>query len=326
MAYGQKPYTLMHKDIAVADMTIDEATGGIVRVTALHAPAHIPVGVGIVKNSLDRRALNDWWKGRSIPASRLGLKEALLGLGVAHTELLLEKCLGLSLSDQYWIRPLGSTISWSEVNFFDNPFSEDVGQILFGQRTSGDCVSLMSPDNTSDGWLRKKWLIIDGKRYLLKSGSGATQQEPYNEVLASCLMERLHIPHVPYRLVMQDGYPYSLCEDFITAQTELISAWHILQTRKRPNHVSLYQHYVDCAKELGIPGVVPALDQMLVVDYLIANEDRHLNNFGEMCIRDRRGAVVGLVDGHELVAQGCGNVAAGEAAAHQDGLGLVLFT
>ena len=32
-------------------------------------------------------------------------------------------------------------------------------------------------------------------------------------------------------------------------------------------------------KELGVD-IVPALDRMIVLDYIIANEDRHFNNFG----------------------------------------------
>jgi hypothetical protein len=31
---------------------------------------------------------------------------------------------------------------------------------------------------------------------------------------------------------------------------------------------------------MGIPGTRDAIDCMLTVDYLIVNEDRHLNNFG----------------------------------------------
>ena len=42
----------------------------------------------------------------------------------------------------------------------------------------------------------------------------------------------------------------------------------------------MYQHFVDCADTLGIPGVREFLDRMIVLDYIIANEDRHLNNFG----------------------------------------------
>ena len=138
----------------------------------------------------------------------------------------------------------------------------------------------MSPDNTSDGWLKKKWKIINGKRCLIKGGSGAIQQEPYNEVIASKIMERLDIPYVKYSLMMEEEYPYSICEDFIIPQTELISAWYVMQTEKKPNHISVYQHYVNCCGKLGIPKIKESLDQMMVVDYLIANEDRHQNNFG----------------------------------------------
>ena len=114
----------------------------------------------------------------------------------------------------------------------------------------------------------------------MKAGSGAIQQEPYNEVLASAVMERLGIPHVTYTLTVQEDYPYSVCEDFITPETELIPAWYVMQTAKRPNHVSVYQHYLDCCEALGVPGIREAVDRMIVLDYLIVNEDRHQNNFG----------------------------------------------
>ena len=42
----------------------------------------------------------------------------------------------------------------------------------------------------------------------------------------------------------------------------------------------VYQHYRNCCEKLGVPGTTHALDQMMVLDYLIANEDRHFNNFG----------------------------------------------
>jgi hypothetical protein len=58
------------------------------------------------------------------------LREALDVLGVPFPQLLLTKSCGLSLSDQYWIRPEGSSLRWEDINFFDNPFSEDIGNIL----------------------------------------------------------------------------------------------------------------------------------------------------------------------------------------------------
>ena len=53
-----------------------------------------------------------------------------------------------------------------------------------------------------------------------------------------------------------------------------------MQTQKKENSTSLYQHFLNCCKALKAPDIVPSLDQMLVLDYIIANEDRHLNNFG----------------------------------------------
>ena len=279
MADGFKKYILMHRELSVARMVLDEATGLITAVNAIDNAEHLPLGVNVRKGVVDRAALNEWWMGRAIPASRAGLRHALEELNIATPQKLLEKCLGLSLSDQYWICPQDSGLRWKDVNFFEHPFSGDVGEVLFGG-AAGEMPDLMSPDNTSDGWLRKKWVIMDGERCLVKGGSGAIQQEPYNEVIASRIMEKLGIPHVEYMLQIRDGLPYSVCRDFITPKTEYIPAWYLMHTKAKPNHVSLYQHYLERCEALGIPGAERMLSQQIVLDYLIANEDRHQGNFG----------------------------------------------
>jgi len=78
--------------------------------------------------------------------------------------------------------------------------------------------------------------------------------------------------------------PYSVCEDFVTPDTELVSAWRVMQSRKKDNSTSVYRHYLNCCEALGVPNMERSVDQMIVLDYLIANEDRHQNNFG--LIRD----------------------------------------
>ena len=39
-------------------------------------------------------------------------------------------------------------------------------------------------------------------------------------------------------------------------------------------------HYVNLCEEHGIKNIRHSLDEMLVIDYIVANEDRHFNNFG----------------------------------------------
>lgn len=273
-------YTLMHKNIPVMDLVIDEITGSIRKSGTLYNPAHLPVAVSYKKGIVDRAALNEWWSDRSIPASRSGVREALEALNIPNTKMLLSRCYGLSLSDQYWIKPQDSEIEWKNINFFDNPFSEDIGDVLMGKPKKELDFDFSSPDNTSDGYLRKRWKIINGKRCLVKSGSPPFVQQPFNEVIASIIMRVLNIQHVDYTLIWNDEIPYSVCEDFITPDTELVSAWRVMQTVKKDNNTSIYQHYVGCCEKLGIADIRQKLNEMIVVDYLIANEDRHQNNFG----------------------------------------------
>ena len=272
--------TLMHRRVEVAQLELDDETGIIRKIESVMSAEHLPVGVPVKGGIADRHELNKWWADRSIPASRSGVREALETLNLTDTKILLIRCFGLSLSDQYWIRPEGTGLTWEKINFFDNPFSDDMGDVLFGKPKINEDFDFSSPDNTSDGYLKKRWKIANGKRCLIKGGSNLERQQPFNEVIASKIMDRLGIDHVPYNIIWEDGEPYSVCEDFVTRDTELISAWRIMQTQKKDNSTSVYQHFVNCCKSLGAPGVVPALDRMIVLDYIIANEDRHLNNFG----------------------------------------------
>ena len=215
--------TFMHKRTRVAELELDDVTGFIQKIGSVFAPEHLPIGIPVRNEIADRAAFNDWWRDRSIPASRSGVPEALESLGVADTKILLVRCYGLSLSDQYWICPEGAELRWEDINFFQNDFSEDIGDVLFGERKKKDTLNFSSPDSTSDGNLKKRWKIIDGKQCLIKGGSNPFRQQPFNEAIASGIMERL-----------------------------------------------------------GIGNITPFLDRMLVLDYIIANEDRHFNNFGAL--------------------------------------------
>lgn len=277
-------YMLMHRDIPVLDIDLDEATSSIQKLGTIYHLEHLPLGTVSKHSVVDRAALNTWWIDRSIPASRSGIRKALETLNLPNTQLLLTRCFGLSLSDQYWVKPQDSDLQWEHINFFHNPFSEDIGDVLLGKATDGVGFDFRSPDNTSDGFLKKRWKIIDGKRCLLKAGSYPFMQQPFNEVIATLVAERLGIPHVPYTLLWDEETPYSVCEDFITADTELVSAWRVMQSMRKDNSTSVYRHYLNCCKALGIHGMEHTVDQMIVLDYLIANEDRHQNNFG--LIRD----------------------------------------
>ncbi|MCL2798190.1 MAG: HipA domain-containing protein, partial [Firmicutes bacterium] len=277
-----KKFVLRHKDVDVIEVELD-STGVIRAFGKLYSEAHLPVGT-VGRNGVDYTSIKDWWKGRAIPASRDGLRDLLDPLDIAFSQQLLDKSFGLSLSDQYWICPTNADLKWANINFFHHPFSEDVGDLLFRkldwEGLDINAISLFSPDNTSDGVLKKKWKIINGKRCSIKGGSNSYNQEVANEVLASRICKRLGIPFVNYEIIELDGKRYSVCEDFITGDTELVTAWHIKQLVKKDNNTSDYESLIAKAEELGIQSVRRSIDMMLTLDFIIVNVDRHYNNFG----------------------------------------------
>lgn len=276
-------YTFMHKNVQILDMEMDDR-GYVEKVYKLYNVNHLPVGIHMINDNVNRGELNDWLRLRSIPASRKGIEWALQQLNISTTQELLVKSFGLSLSDQYWIKPVDQDLRWDDINFFNNDFSEDIGDLLFGLRDSSENINLISPDNTSDGNLKKRWKIINKGRYLLKSGSGALKQEIYNEVLASKIMDLLDIEHIEYNLIKIGDESYSICKDFINDNEDLIPIFRFINQKKMIQNDSSFTHLIKLLEEYNVPNYQKSLDQMLVIDYLIANEDRHYNNFG--LIRD----------------------------------------
>lgn len=184
------------------------------------------------KGIVTRRALNDWWRRRAIPASRHQIQQLLDSLNLNSTLELAEENFGLSLSDRYWINNSKNPLKWEDVNFFDNDFTDDLGMLTLGQESSGN-PNLMSPNSTLGGDLNKKWKIVNGRRILVKGGTGSTRQEVLNEVVATALYNRLlsRNDYVPYFLFEENGRIYSACENMLGQDEELVTAYDVLSTR-----------------------------------------------------------------------------------------------
>ncbi|MCI1935679.1 MAG: hypothetical protein LKJ44_04205 [Bifidobacteriaceae bacterium] len=255
------------------------------------------------KSALYAARINSWWKHRAVPTTRDGLERALSKMGLDSPSQLLTNSYGLSLSDQYWVRPESSGLRWSDVNFYTNAFDESLGKALFSPSpsTSGssdspsssrspDCLGpilfdVNSPDATTAGDLPKRWLInADGTRVLMKAGRSG--QEPANEQIATLLCCRLGIEHVKYRVEKRGGTRVSLCPEMLTNSEELVSAWQCLGRVKTINSLSSKQQWITAAQALGADpdSIRKATDEWILVDYLMRNTDRHYNNFA--LIRD----------------------------------------
>ena len=225
-------------------------------------------------------SLSEWFKGRGIPSWRDDLDLLLAKLNISTPTELLDKAFGLSLSDQYWIKPFDSEIEYKDINFFEHDFedSEFTSVTFSNTRDSNTKISLISPNNTTDGRLKKTWIIENGKRYLLKGGYKNEVMQPFNEVLATMICERLDFKHIPYTIDVIKDKIVSKCECFINKDTELISAYQILHNNCDKDKA--YETYVNILENNGISKAREEIENMFILDFIMLNEDRHLNNFG----------------------------------------------
>ena len=285
-------YTLMNKNTPVLSFDYDLEDHKAVRIREVLNRDYAPFGFVDRHGDISKAELNYWWRHRAIPASRAQIDRLLGNLKLESALILVEKSFGLSLSDRYWLNDEDSPKSWDAINFFDNDFSDDLGFLTLGQDSAGSSpdapdyalVNLSSPNSTLGGDLLKKWKLIDGKRVLLKSGVGAFNQEPYNEVAATNLHERLMSSgeFTPYQLLEDGRRIYSACENMLGPDEELVPAWDLIRNVKQPNNLSDLMFYVRRCEDVGLDGeeVMEQLAKMFAADFVTANRDRHYRNFG----------------------------------------------
>ena len=109
------------------------------------------------------------------------------------------------------------------------------------------------------------------------------KQEPFNEAVVSDILAYFDVPYITYFLdyMSDEAENVSVCDCFTNRNVEYIPAWQLTANTK-PNDVSKYAHYVNQLHSVGLTDVTNQLEQMIVLDELIANEDCHCGNFGSL--------------------------------------------
>ena len=278
---------LMNKDIQVMKLEFEVNKNLFNKVIQIKNIEYSPLSIyKTYQNNKDvLTEVNKWFKGRNIPIWRDDLFYLLKRLDIKTADELLMKSYALSLSDQYWIKPRKSKLKYKDVNFFENDFGySDFLDITFSKSNIKRKINLMTPNNTTDGRLKKTWVIEGNKRMLIKGGYKDNPIAPLNEYLASMICDVLGIKHVKYELDVINKKLVSKCEDFIDEDTELITAHSILKDDLTGNYKDIYEKYIKILESNGISDARDNLEDMVLLDYLIMNVDRHLNNLG--IIRD----------------------------------------
>ncbi|WP_279155150.1 type III toxin-antitoxin system ToxN/AbiQ family toxin [Thomasclavelia cocleata] len=282
---GLSEYYLMNKEVKIAKIVFDNSLQKIDSILEIYNAEYAPLEC-FNKDKLDSERMTAWFKGRGIPSWRDGLDDFLENLGIENKDFLLNRAYGLSLSDQYWMNPVERLMDWKDINFFDHDFnSQDFIDASFEDKfVDNRAVDFYSPNNTSDGMLKKAWIVgEDNQRYLLKGSFKRKGLEPFNEVLSGMIAQAINLEYIPYTIEVMNKTLFLKCKCFIGKDTELISAYAILAKENidmKENCVNVMNHYIRILKEKSVFAVEEKLAKMFILDYLMVNQDRHLGNFG----------------------------------------------
>ena len=274
-------FTLMRKNEEVMMLQIGQ-DGNITKLGKRENIALLPL-----QNRTSPKGVIEWWRDRAIPIKQGKIEKMLRDNGIETTGLFLTHNLGLSLTDYYWIRPLGMGITWEDVNLFDNDFKEN---LLLGKINYNENEALgYQPNSSLQGNLEKTWIIDRGTRKLVKGNHDVYSSESINEVIISEAIKAQGREAVQYSLLHIDGkdYDFGCISDLFTSQEkELVSAYAVMTSEQKPNDLSRYEHFINVCEKNGLDrnSVREYLEFEILIDFIFSNRDRHLTNIS--VIRD----------------------------------------
>ncbi|MBR6825441.1 MAG: XRE family transcriptional regulator [Oscillospiraceae bacterium] len=222
--------------------------------------------------------ISRWLKHRTIPKNRAYVRNFLskCGLNLNRPLHIIKVSMGLSLNDCYWVVEEGFDGKFSEYNLYDNRFSRVLALIAFTGYGSSIRISLAScPEFTTNGMLPKCWRRERGQIRLYKGGTAGasnTGYEPYSEFYAYQVAKEMDIQAIPYGLSKWQGQLCSACNLFTSKEYSLLPIGRLVPSGGMK---AVRNYYESLGSEF-----VKALDDMIVLDALIFNTDRHFGNFG----------------------------------------------
>ncbi|MDY5990736.1 MAG: hypothetical protein SPI93_01640 [Oscillospiraceae bacterium] len=186
-----------------------------------------------------------------------------------------------TITDTYWVRPIGSCLQYEEIRFSDDYFSNLALRGTYDSfNKAANSKRSRTPELTNIGSFEKCWKLKDGKWWLYKK---ANHNEMFSELFACELGKALGFLMADYQ--RGDGCIMSL--DFTNGAS--------VNFEPASSYMGDNEDYEANVKMLQrlCPAAVPDYVRMIFLDTVLANPDRHTNNYG--VLRDpHTGELTGL--------------------------------
>ena len=222
-------------------------------------------------------SIHDWVEKRNYAKHKLHLRKWLKSWQLDSIKGFLNITHALGLNDSLWVCPAGVNLSWQNVSLYSNPFNDVVAKTAFSKGLQGLQLSSTSPEFTSEGSFEKCWIRQkSGDILLYKKGSEGFANsglEPYSEFYSSQISHLICTSALSYNLHYFKKHLVSSCKMFTDENNGFVPIYKFLNPSRSYN----LSEILAFLRSLGFE---EDFRDMIVLDSVILNPDRHLGNFG----------------------------------------------
>ena len=221
--------------------------------------------------------IHDWVDRRNYAKHKAHLQKWLKVWQLDNIKGFLDVTHALGLNDTLWVQRVEENLSWDDVSLYYNDFTDVIAKTAFSKGLRGLQLSSTSPEFTSEGSFEKCWIRNkSGDIFLYKKGSEGFANsglEPYSEFYASQISNRICRSALSYNLHKFKGHLVSSCAMFTDENNGFFPIYKYLDSSKRYRFGDILAFLKQFALDENFM-------DMIVLDAVILNPDRHLGNFG----------------------------------------------
>lgn len=244
--------------------------------------------------------LEDWLERRAIDRHRTNSRvlKRILRLGDTSDLSTALRVHGATVTDNYWVRMDGEDVSWDRIAFSEDYFADIALRCGIGDFTrdfSQEQLRTPTPELTNTGSFEKCWRLVGGTWTMLKA---STSEERFSEIFIAKLCAAMGLPAAGYYNL--DGYTAS--PDFTGGRTNFEPMRNLVQDDED------YDRSYEALEAFG-KGLERQYLDILFMDALVLNPDRHTENYG--ILRDRKtGGILSMAPNFDnnlaLISRGYG--------------------
>lgn len=247
-------YIVLSKDVPVAELV----NGELNILDKQRAPLYL----------INRGSFTEWLRNRSIDSHRTNsrLLKKILRLSSCSDEEVVMNVHAVTIKDTYWVKKASENISYNDVKFKDNIFDMVA---LKGDSSGFDLPKKLTPELTNTGSFEKCWKHFPDGWYMLKRGN---TKELFSEIFISKLG----------RLLGFNMADYSYSKEYDAVITKDFTEGKVIFEDAEGFAGNIEDEYLQNYRAYKSVSVQAANDyaNMLYLDMLCMNYDRHIHNYG----------------------------------------------